>query len=144
MPNLNQQMRLADGRMLGYDEHGPSNGAPVFYFHGTPSSRVEFSLFASEEMLQSLNIRLIAPDRPGMGLSGYQSNRRITDWTKDVIALAGHLKINRFACGAWVFRRRGLCCNVCAFYSRAHHQSRCRQWHRALHPTRSHRYHSRG
>ena len=97
MPNLNQQMRLADGRMLGYDERGPSNGTPLFYFHGTPSSRVEFPLFASEETLQALNIRLIAPDRPGMGLSSYQPNRRFVDWSRDIIALADHLKIERFA-----------------------------------------------
>lgn len=97
MSTLNQQMRLADGRRLGYDEYGPSDGMPLFYFHGTPSSRVEFQLFANEEMLQSLNIRVIAPDRPGMGLSDYQPNRRFMDWTKDVIALADHLKLNRFA-----------------------------------------------
>lgn len=52
MSTLNQQMRLADGRRLGYDEYGPSDGVPLFYFHGTPSSRVEFQLFANEEMLQ--------------------------------------------------------------------------------------------
>jgi len=97
MSTLNQQMRLADGRVLGYNEYGPSDGTPLFYFHGTPSSRVEFSLFGSEEMLQDLNVRVIAPDRPGMGLSDYQPNRRFLDWTKDVIALADHLKIERFA-----------------------------------------------
>lgn len=97
MSKLNQQMRLADGRMLGYDEQGPSNGMPLFYFHGTPSSRVEFSLFGSEEMLQALNVRVIAPDRPGSGLSDFQPNRRFMDWTKDVAALADHLKIDRFA-----------------------------------------------
>lgn len=97
MPDLNQQMRLADGRNLGYNEYGPANGMPLFYFHGTPSSRVEFPLFVNEALLQSLNIRVIAPDRPGSGLSDNQPNRRITDWSKDIIALADHLKIDRFA-----------------------------------------------
>ncbi len=97
MSKPNQQIRLPDGRMLGFNEHGSSNGSPLFYFHGTPSSRVEFPLFGSEEMLQALNVRLIAADRPGSGLSDFQPNRRIMDWPKDVVALADHLKINRFS-----------------------------------------------
>lgn len=97
MPRFGHQMRLPDNRLLGYDEHGPSDGAPLFYFHGTPSSRVELQLFASEEMLHADGIRVIAADRPGMGLSDFQPNRRILDWTEDVIALADHLKIERFA-----------------------------------------------
>ena len=41
-------------------------------------------------------IRLIAPDRPGIGLSTYKPNRRILDWPADVLALADHLKISQF------------------------------------------------
>ena len=97
MSELNQQMQLPDGRRLGYDERGPSNGKPLFYFHGSPSSRVESTLYVSEDLLQSLNVRLIAVDRPGMGLSDFQPNRRILDCSQDVVALADHLNIERFA-----------------------------------------------
>ena len=97
MSELNQQMQLPDGRRLGYDERGPSNGKPLFYFHGSPSSRIESTLYASEGSLQSLNVRLIAVDRPGMGLSDFQPKRRLLDWSQDVLALADHLKIERFA-----------------------------------------------
>jgi pimeloyl-ACP methyl ester carboxylesterase len=48
-------------------------------------------------LLESLNLRLIAPDRPGMGLSSFQPRRRFTDWPKDVISLADHLGFDRFA-----------------------------------------------
>lgn len=41
-------------------------------------------------------IRLIAPDRPGVGLSTFKPNRRILDWPVDVLALANHLKISQF------------------------------------------------
>lgn len=41
-------------------------------------------------------IRLVAPDRPGIGLSTFQPNRRILDWPVDVLALANHLKISQF------------------------------------------------
>jgi pimeloyl-ACP methyl ester carboxylesterase len=95
MPKLHRQLRLPDGRTLGYDEHGPSDGAPLFYFHGTPSSRAEFPLFGDEAMLHAQNIRLIAADRPGCGLSDFQPNRRILDWPRDVTALADHLGFDR-------------------------------------------------
>lgn len=77
MSKLNQQFLLADGRRLGYDERGPSTGKPLFYFHGSPSSRLESTLYVSENSLHSLNIRLIVMDRPGLGLSDFQPNRRL-------------------------------------------------------------------
>ncbi len=113
MSKLNQQVRLPDNRMLGYNEYGSSGGTPIFYFHGTPSSRVEFPLFGSDGMLLALNVRLIAPDRPGSGLSDYQPNRRLMDWSKDVIALADHLKIDRFAILG--YSGGGVYAAVCAF-----------------------------
>jgi len=97
MGKLNQQMGLPDGRKLGFNEYGPADGIPLFYFHGSPSSRVEFNLFGDEELASALNIRLIAPDRPGSGLSDFQPNRRFLDWPQDVVALADHLQIDRFA-----------------------------------------------
>lgn len=96
MSKLNQQLQLPDGRRLGYDERGPANGRPLFYFHGSPSSRVESELFISDELLYSLGVRLIAVDRPGLGLSDFQPNRQLLDWSKDVVALADSLNIARF------------------------------------------------
>lgn len=97
MSKLNQQFQLSDGRKLGYDEHGVSNGKPLFYFHGSPSSRVESMMYISDELLKSLDVRLIAADRPGLGLSDSQPNRRILDFPKDILALADHLNIKRFS-----------------------------------------------
>lgn len=97
MPKLNKQFQLPDGRKLGYDEYGIPNGKPLFYFHGSPGSRTEAMLYASEELLQSLGVRLIAMDRPGMGLSDFQPHRRLLDFPNDVLALADHLNIARFS-----------------------------------------------
>jgi pimeloyl-ACP methyl ester carboxylesterase len=97
LSKLNQRMKLPDGRMLGFDEYGMPEGKPLFHFHGTPSSRLEWPLFGNEAMAQALNIRLIVADRPGIGLSDFQTDRRITDWPKDVAALADHLGVERFA-----------------------------------------------
>ena len=97
MTKRNHQFHLPDGRRLGYDEHGSPDGKPIFYFHGSPSSRVEFSLFGDDALLRSLNVRLIAVDRPGMGLSDFQPDRRLLDFPNDLLALADHLNIERFA-----------------------------------------------
>ena len=100
MSKINQQLRLPSGRLLGYDEHGASDGNPIFYFHGSPSTRLEWHLFGDEMLANKLHIRVIVPDRPGLGRSEFQPGRRIGDWPADVIALADHLKLGRFAvCG---------------------------------------------
>jgi pimeloyl-ACP methyl ester carboxylesterase len=94
---INQRYQLPDGRKLGYDEYGAPDGAPIFYLHGSPSSRIEFSLFGDDALAKSLNVRLIAVDRPGMGLSDFQPNRRLLDFPCDLLALADGLNIERFA-----------------------------------------------
>jgi len=40
---------------------------------------------------------VIVPDRPGLGRSDFQPGRRIGDWPADVIVLANHLGLTRFA-----------------------------------------------
>lgn len=97
LTQLNQQLVLSDGRKLGFDERGPADGKPLLYFHGSPSSRIESRLYISDELLQSLDVRLIAADRPGLGLSDFQPARQLLDWPRDVLSLADHLKIERFA-----------------------------------------------
>ena len=97
MLKRNQQFHLPGGRKLGFDEYGAPTGLPLLYFHGTPSARIEFTLFGDEALLAAHNVRLIAPDRPGSGLSDFQPNRRISDWPSDVATLADHLELDRFA-----------------------------------------------
>ncbi len=91
-----QTMQLPDGRALGYAEYGAPQGQPLFYFHGWPSSRIEFGGFDGDEIAKRLNVRVIAPDRPGFGLSDYQPRHRFTDWPKDLSCLADHLGLDRF------------------------------------------------
>lgn len=91
----NENIQLDDGRKLSYATYGsPVPRTTVIYMHGFPSSRYEGKLWHSA--CTKHMIRLIAPDRPGIGLSTYQPNRRIIDWPADVLALADHLKISQF------------------------------------------------
>src|SRR5438876_10213660 len=97
MSKTEQQLRLTTGRLLAYDEHGAVDGTPIFYFHGSPSTRLEWHLFGSDTLARKLKVRVIVPDRPGLGRSEFQPGRRISDWPADVIALADRLAIARFA-----------------------------------------------
>ena len=85
---------LSDGRSLGYAEYGKLEGFPVFYFHGGQESRLSSS-FMNETAID-LGIRIISPDRPGVGLSSFQENRKFADWGKDVADLADMLSIRKF------------------------------------------------
>ncbi|HEY5156145.1 MAG TPA: alpha/beta hydrolase [Acidimicrobiales bacterium] len=86
---------LPDGRVLGYAEAGDPEGLALVLFHGTPSSRLD--AFWLDDAARRHGWRLIAPDRPGHGLSSPQPGRELIDWPSDVEALADHLGLERFA-----------------------------------------------
>ena len=84
-------LTLQDGRTLGYAEYGDPDGAPGFYFHGHPGSRLEAQL--ADHAARAVGIRVVALDRPGYGLSSAQPRRRILDWPHDVAQAADTLGI---------------------------------------------------
>lgn len=84
-----------NGRLIGFREMGSADGAPVFYFHGLPGSRIE--AMVGDSPARERNLRLIAVDRPGFGLSEFQPDRRILDWPETVTALADYLQLKQFA-----------------------------------------------
>ena len=57
--------------MVAYAETGDPAGPPVPYLHGSPSSRLEVGLPGIREAAEDLGLRVLAPDRPGMGLSTF-------------------------------------------------------------------------
>ena len=94
-----RQVRLADGRTLGFDEFGDPEGSPVLFFHGFCSSRVV--RHPDDEIATQLGARVIAVDRPGIGISTRHPNRRVTDWPRDVVELLDRLGIERCSIVAW-------------------------------------------
>jgi pimeloyl-ACP methyl ester carboxylesterase len=85
---------LPDGRSLAFAEFGDLRGKPVFFFHGTPGSRL---FRPPDDITSKLGVHLICVDRPGYGLSTFQPSRRILDWPKDITPLADSLGLDRFA-----------------------------------------------
>src|SRR6185503_12550356 len=92
-----REIKLRDGRTLAYAEYGSPRGQPIIHCHGTPSSRVEGELTFSGTTAAELGVRIIVPDRPGMGRSDFQPGRRIVDWPNDVLELAAALGLDTFA-----------------------------------------------
>jgi pimeloyl-ACP methyl ester carboxylesterase len=92
-------VRLADGRQLGYAEYGDPNGLPVVSNHGGLCSRLDIA--PADETARRLHVRVIAPDRPGVGLSGRRAGRTLKDWPDDVAELADQLGLARFAVVGW-------------------------------------------
>jgi pimeloyl-ACP methyl ester carboxylesterase len=92
-------IELRDGRRLGYMEHGPSGGRPILFFHGLGTTRVICPL--DESLVEELGVRLIAVDRPGIGLSERLPRRRLLDWPADISQLADALRLEEMAVVGW-------------------------------------------
>jgi pimeloyl-ACP methyl ester carboxylesterase len=61
----------------------------MFYFHGWPSSRLQGELM--DAVGKRRGIRVVAPDRPGIGLSEFHPGRTLLDWPAVLSELAAHL-----------------------------------------------------
>jgi pimeloyl-ACP methyl ester carboxylesterase len=90
------RVELPEGTMVGYAEVGDPAGPPVVYLHGSPSSRLEVGLPGIREAAEDLGCRVLAPDRPGMGLSTF---RRYTvgSYPRLVRSFADALGLGQFA-----------------------------------------------
>ena len=82
------------GVRIGLAEYGDPAGFPVLAFHGAPATRLMFAM--ADEAASRLGLRLIAPDRPGCGLSSAEPMpRTLMGHAADMVALADQLGIDR-------------------------------------------------
>ena len=72
---LTQSIFLQDGRRLCYAEYGPKNGTPVVLMHSASGSRLQVP--DDEDILHEYGVRILAPDRPGIGLSDIKKKHTI-------------------------------------------------------------------
>jgi pimeloyl-ACP methyl ester carboxylesterase len=98
------------GRAVGIYDYGDPAGAPVFVFHGTPACGAGFGW--ADEPARALGLRLLAPDRPGVGLSARLDHYRVGEYSDQVGALADALGIERFA--VWGYSGGGPYAVACA------------------------------
>lgn len=96
-------MILSDGRRLAYRTYGDVKGDPVIYLHETLGcSRLPQD---TDELARSLQMHLIAPERPGFGFSDVDAEFTFDSVADDIIALLDHLHIGR--CGVLGFLSGG-------------------------------------
>jgi len=87
-------LSLKNGGQLAYVEYGAADGAPIFFFHGWPSSRTMAEL--TDSAARELNLRIISADRPGICDSTFQPGRRLLDWPNVLEQFANHLGLDEF------------------------------------------------
>jgi pimeloyl-ACP methyl ester carboxylesterase len=85
---------LPDQRQLAYAEYGAPDGIPIIGCHGTPGSRLMMRM--ADSTAKAHGLRIIAPDRPGYGLSSKNRNAELMSWPEDIRVLVDKLRIDRF------------------------------------------------
>ncbi|GAA4793777.1 alpha/beta hydrolase [Actinomycetospora chlora] len=84
-----------DGRTVALVDLGDPQGAPVFLFHGTPDSRLGKDF--ADAPARERGLRVLCPDRGGIGGSDPVPGRTIAGYADEVTALADVLGLDRFA-----------------------------------------------
>lgn len=90
---------LRDGRTMGFADYGPADGFVVVNAHGEMSCRLDVR--AAAPIAQAAGVRLISPDRPGIGLSDPSPGRTVLDWAADVEQLLDRLGVERAGVLGW-------------------------------------------
>jgi len=88
-------LRLAGGRRIGYAEFGDPRGSTVLAIHGTPGSRFMFAL--TDQAARARRLRIVAPERPGYGLSDFRRQTSLAQAAEDIKAFVDALALDRFA-----------------------------------------------
>ena len=92
-------VRLRDGRSLAYAEYGDPDGSVVVNAHGGLACRLDVE--AAHDVATGAGVRLISPDRPGVGLSDPSPGRTTYSWAQDVEELLDQIGVERFAAMGW-------------------------------------------
>ena len=88
-------LSLPGGQVFGLAEYGDPRGLPVLALHGAPACRLMFA--GAHQAARKAGLRLIAPDRPGYGLTPLDQAPSLesrADWLERVVNVLG---LERFA-----------------------------------------------
>jgi pimeloyl-ACP methyl ester carboxylesterase len=89
------RVTLPGGSDVAFSDYGDPAGLPVLALHGAPASRLMFAF--ADASAKRLGLRIIAPDRPGCGLTPLQDRpHSLVSVTNDMAALSDHLLLDRF------------------------------------------------
>lgn len=89
-----QCLVLADGQRVGFAVYGDPDGLPVLALHGAPACRLMFAI--ADAPARRLGLKLIAPDRPGYGLTPIDAAPALAKRATWLAEFADSLGIDRF------------------------------------------------
>jgi pimeloyl-ACP methyl ester carboxylesterase len=92
-------LTLPDGRRVCVAEYGDPSGFPVVNAHGGLACRLDVA--AADDAARECSVRLLSPDRPGVGLSDPKPGRTVLDWADDVAELTALLGVDEFSVTGW-------------------------------------------
>ena len=92
-------VEISAGRHIELAEYGDPDGWPVLWCHGGLSSRLDAGV--GDEAARAAGVRLVAPNRPGIGGSTADGKASVAEWADTAAALADALGIERFSVAGW-------------------------------------------
>ena len=95
----NHVLKMPDGSSVAWAEYGHPHGAPLVYFHSQGGSRYEARLL--HDAARDAGFRLIAIDRPGIGLSSYRRLSGHSAFAVIVRAVLAELGLEQAGLLAW-------------------------------------------
>ena len=94
MPVAAPRVVAVGDRRVGLYEYGDPEGRPVLTFHGVPACGAGFDF--ADGPARARGLRILAPDRPGVGLSSVVDSWGVADYPTMVAGLADELGVDRF------------------------------------------------
>jgi pimeloyl-ACP methyl ester carboxylesterase len=91
----NNLLVMRDGRKLEVTEYGDHAGHPALFFHGLIGSHHQASYISDEA--SRIGIRIIAPNRPGVGRSEFIERKSALESVADVEDVARALNLDEFS-----------------------------------------------
>jgi pimeloyl-ACP methyl ester carboxylesterase len=92
---INNVLVTRSGRKLEVKEYGDATGHPVLFFHGMIGSHYQASYIADQAGQEGF--RVIAPNRPGVGLSEFVKRKSPLEAVDDVEDIATALGLDEFS-----------------------------------------------
>lgn len=98
-PGTDRELTLADGRRMQWSDLGAPDGSPVLSCHGGLLCRFDVEPCAAA--FADAGLRVVSPDRPGIGGSDRAPGRSTVDWVDDARQLLDSLGLDRVAVVGW-------------------------------------------
>src|SRR5689334_11471943 len=89
------ELRARDGRVIALEVVGDHDATPVLLCHGLADSRLAAQ--SLQRAAWDLGLRVIAPDRPGIGGTDRRRLGHVADWADDAAVVLDALRVDSAA-----------------------------------------------